>query len=62
MSNARFGTQPAYGAAYRTVHGDELHLAETVGHGIPGRPGPPGPPTLPDPAPAAVPGTEPAPA
>ncbi|MFC8989033.1 ubiquitin-like domain-containing protein [Streptomyces sp. NPDC057115] len=62
MSNARFGTQPAYGAAYRTVHGDELHLAETVGHGIPGTPGPPGPPTLPDPAPAAVPGTEPAPA
>src|SRR5690606_16743823 len=62
VSNARFGTQPAYGAAYRTVHGDELHLAETVGHGIPGTPGPPGPPTLPDPAPAAVPGTEPAPA
>ncbi|NEC77782.1 twin-arginine translocase subunit TatB, partial [Streptomyces sp. SID7958] len=39
-----------------------MHLAETVGHGIPGTPGPPGPPTLPDPAPAAVPGTEPAPA
>ncbi|CAL9512406.1 ubiquitin-like domain-containing protein [Streptomyces sp. enrichment culture] len=58
MSNARFETHPAHGAAPRTIPGDALHLAETVGYGLPGGPFSYGPPTLPDTDIATGPDTE----